>query len=75
MKKGDPRIDVPEGRTVEELQAQVKMARLRLFGAEHPETLTIMGNIASTYRNQGQWKGVEELEVQVKKDPSQAVQS
>ena len=38
---------------MEELQAQAKMARLRLFGAEHPETLTIMGNIASIYRNLG----------------------
>ena len=38
---------------VEELQAQVMMAHLRLFGDEHRKTLTIMRNIASIYRNLG----------------------
>jgi hypothetical protein len=37
---------------------------LRLLGAEHPSTLTSMANLASTYRDQGQWKEVEELKVQ-----------
>ena len=27
-----------------------------------PRALTGMGGLASTYRNQGQWKGAEELE-------------
>jgi len=35
------------------------------LGAEHPSTLTSMGNLASTYQNQGRWKQAEELEVQV----------
>ena len=39
--------------------------RKRVLGAEHPDTLTSMANLASTYRNQGRWKEAEELEVQV----------
>jgi hypothetical protein len=37
----------------------------RKMEAEHPDTLTSMANLASTYRNQGRWKEAEELEVQV----------
>jgi len=37
----------------------------RVLGAEHPDTLTIIANLASTYRNQGRWKEAEELEVKV----------
>jgi len=37
----------------------------RVLGAEHPDTLTSINNLASTYRNQGRWKEAEELEVQV----------
>ena len=36
-----------------------------MFGEEHPDTLTSMANLASTYRNQGRWKEAEELEMQV----------
>ena len=36
-----------------------------LFRSEHPHTLTSMGNLASTYRNQGRWKEAEQLLVQV----------
>jgi hypothetical protein len=32
---------------------------------KHPDTLTSMANLASTYRSQGRWKEAEELEVQV----------
>src|SRR5436190_12243460 len=38
---------------------------LRVLGKEHPDTLTSMNNLASTFWNQGQWKEAEELEVQV----------
>ena len=38
---------------------------LRVLGQEHPSTLTSMGNLASTYQNQGRWKEAEELFVQV----------
>jgi len=31
------------------------------MGAVHPDTLTSMANLASTYRNQGRWKKAEEL--------------
>ncbi|KAM3450008.1 hypothetical protein MY3296_006469 [Beauveria thailandica] len=33
--------------------------------ADHPDTLTSMANLASTYRNQGRWEEAERLEVQV----------
>ncbi|KZL79244.1 kinesin light chain 1 [Colletotrichum incanum] len=35
------------------------------LGGEHPNTLTSIANLASTYWNQGRWKEAEELEVQV----------
>jgi Tetratricopeptide repeat len=37
----------------------------RLLGQEHPDTLSSMNNLASTYQNQGRWKEAEELGVQV----------
>ncbi len=35
------------------------------LGADHPDTLTSMANLASTYWNQGRWDEAETLEVQV----------
>jgi pentatricopeptide repeat protein len=37
----------------------------RVLGAEHPDTLISINNLASTYRNQGRWKEAEEMFVQV----------
>jgi hypothetical protein len=37
----------------------------RVLGQEHPDTLTSMANLASTYRNQGRWKEAEDWEVLV----------
>ena len=37
----------------------------KLLGVKHPSTLTAMKNLASTYRNIGNLKQAEELEVQV----------
>jgi Tetratricopeptide repeat len=39
--------------------------RKRVLGQEHLDMLTSIANLALTYRNQGQWKEAEELEVQV----------
>jgi hypothetical protein len=39
--------------------------RKRVFGKEHPSTLTSMNNVASMYVYQGRWKEAEELFVQV----------
>ncbi|KAF2875763.1 Tetratricopeptide repeat-domain-containing protein, partial [Massariosphaeria phaeospora] len=36
--------------------------RKRVLGEEHPDTLTSIGNLALTYRNQGRWKEAEELQ-------------
>ncbi|KAF1965815.1 HET-domain-containing protein [Bimuria novae-zelandiae CBS 107.79] len=49
----------------EELFVQVMETRKRVLGEEHPDTLTSMANLASTYRNQGRWKEAEGLFVQV----------
>src|SRR5437588_738312 len=50
-------------------------ARKRVLGQEHPDTLTSMANLASTYRNQRRWKEAEELEVQVVETKRQTVYS
>jgi hypothetical protein len=34
-------------------------------GADHPDTLTSMGNLASIYRKQDRWEEAEKLQVQV----------
>ena len=47
------------------LDVQVMETRKSVLGQEHPDTLTSMGNRASTFWNQGRWKEAEELEVQV----------
>ncbi|THC89597.1 hypothetical protein EYZ11_010961 [Aspergillus tanneri] len=49
----------------EELEVQVVELRKQVLGVEHPDTLTSMANLASTYRYQGRWKEAEELGVQV----------
>jgi hypothetical protein len=33
-----------------------------VLGVDHPDTLTSMANLASTYRNQGRWKEAEQLQ-------------
>ncbi len=37
----------------------------KVLGLEHPDTLTSMADLASTFWNQGRWKEAEELGVQV----------
>ena len=34
----------------------------QVLGEEHPESLTSMANLASTYWKQGRWKEAEELD-------------
>ena len=41
-------------------------ACLRVLGAEHPDTLSAMENLAATYRDQRRWKEAEELGLHVK---------
>jgi hypothetical protein len=50
---------------VEQLEIQVMDMRKKLLGAEHPDTITSMANLASTYQNQGRWNEAEQLEIQV----------
>ena len=49
----------------EELEVQGVETNVRVLGQDHPDALTSMANLASTYRNQGRWKEAEELDVQV----------
>ncbi|KAK5652950.1 hypothetical protein OQA88_9429 [Cercophora sp. LCS_1] len=49
----------------EKLEVQVMETRKTKLGANHPDTLTSMANLASTYRNQGRWEEAEKLFVQV----------
>jgi len=44
---------------------QVVETSKRVLGQEHPSTLTSIGNLASTYRNQERWNEAEDLQVQV----------
>jgi hypothetical protein len=37
----------------------------KLLGADHPDTLHSMANLACTYRNQGRWNEAEQLELEV----------
>ena len=39
--------------------------RKKLLGAKHPQTLISMGNLASTYQNQGRWNEAEQLKLEV----------
>ena len=49
----------------EELFVQVIETSKTKLGADHPNTLTCMANLALTYWSQGRWKDAEELFVQV----------
>src|SRR5438045_2386777 len=40
-----------EWKKAEELEVQVMDTRKRVLGAEHPDTLSSMANLVSTYRN------------------------
>ena len=42
------------------MEVQVMKTRRRVLGSEHPDTLTSMANLASTYRNQGRWTEARE---------------
>jgi hypothetical protein len=43
----------------------VTETRKRVLSEEHPDMLTSMVNLASTYMNQGRWRETKELEAQV----------
>ncbi|KAH8655573.1 hypothetical protein BX600DRAFT_384999, partial [Xylariales sp. PMI_506] len=49
----------------EKLFVQVMETRKTKLGADHPDTLTSIANLASTYWNQGRWQEAEKLDVQV----------
>jgi hypothetical protein len=46
---------------VEQVELQAMNMRKKMLGAEHPHTLRSMGNLASTYHNQGRWNEAEQL--------------
>ena len=47
------------------LEVHVMETRKRVLSQENPSILTSMGSLASTFWNQGFWKEVEELELEV----------
>jgi Tetratricopeptide repeat len=49
----------------ENLQVDVVDVRRRVFGTEHPATLSSVANLAVAYRNQGRLREAENLEVDV----------
>lgn len=49
----------------EQLEVQVMETRKMVLGPEHPDMLTSIANLASTFSNQGCWAEAEQLEVQV----------
>ena len=51
--------------SAEQLEVQVIDMRKKLLGADHPDTLKSIANLASTYRNQGRWSEAEQLQIQV----------
>lgn len=52
-------------RAAEELVVKVIEASSRVLGEEHPDTISAMANLATTYCSQGRWKEAEELDVKV----------
>ncbi|KAK7937544.1 uncharacterized protein PG986_014412 [Apiospora aurea] len=49
----------------EKLFVEVMETSKQKLGPDHPDTLTSMANLASTYRNQGRWEAAGKLEVEV----------
>jgi Tetratricopeptide repeat len=49
----------------EKFQAQVMRTIARVLGPGVPSTLTIMGNLASTFQDKGRWIVAEKMEAQV----------
>ncbi|KAL2199552.1 hypothetical protein P885DRAFT_66493 [Corynascus similis CBS 632.67] len=49
----------------ERLQLEAVTLREEVTGSDHPDTLTSMANLASTYWNQGRWEEAEKLGIQV----------
>ena len=57
--------EIGDWKHAEQLGVQVLDMRKKVLGAEHPDTLISMGNLASIYSSQGGWNEAEQLEVQV----------
>ncbi|RYP45487.1 hypothetical protein DL768_008173 [Monosporascus sp. mg162] len=53
------------GKDAEKMCKIAMEIKRRVWGAEHPSTLTSMGNLVSAYMAQGQWEEAEKLSVQV----------
>ena len=57
--------EIGDWKHAEQLGVQVWEKRKKLLGAEHPDTLSSMANLAVTYSDQGNLNEAEQLEVQV----------
>ncbi|EXJ73452.1 uncharacterized protein A1O5_03212 [Cladophialophora psammophila CBS 110553] len=58
-------LDQNGSQEAEQLYIQVMETSLKVLGAEHVSTLTIMAHLASTYRSQRRWKEAEELDARL----------
>jgi tetratricopeptide (TPR) repeat protein len=54
-----------DSNNAEQLEIQVMDMRKKTLGAEHPDTIRSMGNLACTYSDQGRWDEAEQLRIQV----------
>ncbi|KAK3374696.1 hypothetical protein B0H63DRAFT_452540 [Podospora didyma] len=52
-------------RDAERFQLEAVELQEEVLGSDHPDTLTSIGNLASTYLYQGRWEAAEKLGVQV----------
>jgi hypothetical protein len=57
--------EIGDWKHAEQLEVQVLDMRKKVLGAEHPDTLKSMANLASTYADRGNLNDAEQLEVQV----------
>ena len=57
--------EIGDYKHAEQLMVQVSDMRKMLLGAKHPDTLTSLANLASTYSSQGKWNEAKQLKIQV----------
>ncbi|KAM0688913.1 hypothetical protein Q7P36_010989 [Cladosporium allicinum] len=65
LRSGEYALEVGVYNDAERMAKRSLEARRDVLGEGHPDTLTSMGNLASTYLRQGRWEEAEKLGVEV----------